>query len=61
MKKLYLFTIFSLMVVCLNAQNIKVLKFERLEKDMLEVLDRFDVFMEVGSFKLILARVSRMW
>ena len=34
---------------------------ERLEKDMLEVLDRFDVFMEVGSFKLILARVSRMW
>ncbi|MDE7456893.1 MAG: PEGA domain-containing protein [Prevotella sp.] len=34
MKKLSLLTLLSLLVVCLSAQNIKVLKFERLEKDM---------------------------
>lgn len=34
MKKLFLIAFISLMAMCLNAQNIKVLKFQRLEKDM---------------------------
>ena len=34
MKKLFLLTLSALLAVSLNAQNIKVLKFERLEKDM---------------------------
>ena len=34
MKKLALLTLSALLAMCLNAQNIKVLKFEKLEKDM---------------------------
>ena len=34
MKKLFLIAFISLMAMCLNAQNIKVLRFQRLEKDM---------------------------
>ena len=34
MRKLFLLTFASLVALCLEAQNIKVMKFERLEKDM---------------------------
>ena len=34
MKKLFLLSVVSLMAMCIYAQNIKVMKFERLEKDM---------------------------
>jgi PEGA domain. len=34
MKKLFLLTLMSVVTLCVDAQNIKVLRFERLEKDM---------------------------